>query len=340
MLCLMQIDLILDSRLGPGELALLGSMAEDYGLGAVWVASYLDSRDPYSNLAELARATQRIRLGPVAVNPWDTHPVRIASALRTLNELAEGRASIVIGGGGEALQALGIRPQPRVRAVRECVEILKAVRPDRALDYDGRVFRVRGYRPGWATAPAPPVHVAANKPQMLRMAAQVADGVMLSDLPPGLARSTVAQVEQHRADAGHAGAPFMYSNFMAWHVHADRARAVREARRWLGYRGLFRRWVITTFLDDADYDIVEAHRDAIYAMATMDEPGVAGVPERILDALVDNLTLTGGLDEVPAKIAHLRELKAAGLTHVALELREEPAQSIRVIGEQVAPALA
>lgn len=336
----MQIDLILDSRLGPDELALLGSMAEDYGLGTVWIASYLDSRDPYANLGLLARATQRIRLGPVAVNPWDTHPVRIASSLLTLNELSGGRASIVIGGGGEALQALGIRPQPRVGAVRECVEILKAVSPDRPLDYEGRVFRVRGYRPRWATAPAPPVHVAANKPQMLKMAARVADGVMLSDLPPGLARSTVAQVEQHRADAGRAATPFMYSNFMAWHVHADRARALREARRWLGYRGLFRRWVITTFLDDADYDLIEAHRDAIYAMATMDDPAVPGVPERILDALVDNLTLAGGLDEVPAKVAHLRELKAAGLTHVALELRDEPAQSIRIIGEQVAPALA
>lgn len=288
----MKIDLILDSRLSADELALLGSMAEEYGMDGVWTASYLDSRDPFANLALLARATRRIRLGPVAVNPWETHPVRIASGLLTLNELAGGRAAIVIGGGGEALQALEIRPEPRIGAVRECVEILKAVRPDRALDYRGRVFRVHGYQPGWATSAPPPVCVAANKPQMLRMAARVADGIMMSDLPPGLAAATIERVRTAAAAAGRDTGGFMFSNFMAWHVHEDRRQAVREARRWLGYRGLFRRWVITTFLSDQDYDIVEANRDRIYAAARMEEPSIPGVPERILDALVDNLTLT------------------------------------------------
>ena len=35
-------------------------------------------------------------------------------------------ASCGLGGGGEALQSLGIRPERRVRAVRECVEIIRA----------------------------------------------------------------------------------------------------------------------------------------------------------------------------------------------------------------------
>ena len=76
-------------------------------MGTVWTASYLASRDPWSNLVAAAQATSRIGLGAIAVNPYDTHPVRIATGLLTLNEYAQGRARIVVGGGGEALQALG-----------------------------------------------------------------------------------------------------------------------------------------------------------------------------------------------------------------------------------------
>ena len=97
----MEIDVILDTRAKPQDLAELGRLAERFGLHGVWVSSLLDSRDPFTNLALLAQSSTRIRLGPIAVNPFDTHPVKIASALLTLNEMAGGRAQIVIGGGGD-----------------------------------------------------------------------------------------------------------------------------------------------------------------------------------------------------------------------------------------------
>ena len=109
----MDIDVILDARARADELAELGRLAEDAGIRGIWVSSLLDSRDPFANLVPLATSTGRIRLGPVAVNPFDMHPVRIAASLLTLNELAGGRARIVVGGGGEALDAVGIKPLRR-----------------------------------------------------------------------------------------------------------------------------------------------------------------------------------------------------------------------------------
>ena len=137
---MLDIDIILDARASAQELAELGRLAEESGIRGVWVSSLPDSRDPFTNLSLLAQATHRILLGPVAVNPWDTHPVRIASAFLTLNELANGRARIVIGGGGEALQALGIRSERRVRVVGECVEIMQAAVSRAPVDYAGEIF--------------------------------------------------------------------------------------------------------------------------------------------------------------------------------------------------------
>jgi alkanesulfonate monooxygenase SsuD/methylene tetrahydromethanopterin reductase-like flavin-dependent oxidoreductase (luciferase family) len=335
----MQTDIVVNAQSPPDEIARLGVLAERYDLGTIWTASYLASRDPFSNLVALAQATSRIGLGPIAVNPYDTHPVRIAAAWLTLNEQAAGRARIVVGGGGEALQALGIPPERRVRAVAECVQILKGASSAQPLSFQGEIFRTQSYWPAWARAPKPPVFVAANKPQMLRMAARLGDGVMLSDLTPAICRERIAWVREHLREFGRSAAEFRLNNFLAWHVYDDAERARREARQWLGYRGLFRRWVLNTFMTDADYDVIEAHKAQIYGMVPARTWSVAGVPDRLLDACVDNLTLTGTPADVPRFVAHLKTMQATGLTDITLELHEEPETAIRIIGEQVAPAL-
>lgn len=201
------------------------------------------------------------------------------------------------------------------------------------------MFRVTGYDPAWARAPRPPVYVAVNKPQMLQMAARVSDGIMLSDLPPALCAERIGWVREHLATGGRSAAPFRYNNFLAWHVYPETGRGRAEARRWLGYRGLFRRWVLTTFLQDAEYDLIEAHKAAIYGMVPAGHSTVAGVPDALLDACVDHLTLTGTPADLPAIVDRLHAMAAAGLTEVVLELHEEPAEAIRLIGERLVPAL-
>jgi len=132
---------------------------------------------------------------------------------------------------------------------------------------------------------------------------------------------------------------FRFNNFMAWALYKDKEKAMNEAKQWLGYRGLFRRWVITSFMSDQEYDVIEAHKKEIYQMPILKTSSVPGVPDMLLEKLVDHLTLTGHISEVDQKIEHLLELKQAGLTDVALELREDPAASIKLIGEKVIPAV-
>ncbi len=248
----MKIDVILDARSDANEIGRLGALAEEHGLGAVWSSSLLDSRDPFTNMSLLAHDSTHIRMGPIAVNPFDIHPVRIATSLFTLNELCDGRGQIVIGGGGEALEAVGIKPQRRVRAVRECVEILKRSSANTPLTYEGELYQVRGYHPRWAKAKTPSVYVGANKEMMMTMATRVADGIMLSDLIPNLVCNAAAFVSEKRIAAAQTSSDFMLNNFFAWHVYKDKDKAVKEARQWLPLRGLFRRWVVSTFLNDAD----------------------------------------------------------------------------------------
>ena len=336
----MQIDVILDARAGAGELAELGVLAEQAGIRGVWVSSLLDSRDPFTNLTLLAQATSRLLLGPVAVNPFDMHPVRIAASLLTLNEIAGGRARIVIGGGGEALEALDINPERRVRAVAECVDIVRAAASGGRVDYPGELYRVNGLQFGWLEARPPAVYVGASMPQMLGMAARVADGIMMSDLPPALIARPIATLDEALTRHGRSRPGFATNAFAAWHVYADRARAEAEARQWLVLRGIFRPWLLREFLSAADTELVMASRDAFWQAFFAGRPEVEGVPDAVLQALVRNITFTATPAELDSLIDKLRACERAGLDSISLRLYAEPAASIRLLGERVVPALA
>ena len=335
----MKIDVILDARANPRELAELGRLAERFGLHGVWVSSLLDSRDPFAALSLLAQTSSRIRLGPIAVNPFDTHPVRIASAVLSLNEMASGRARIVIGGGGEALQALDIRPDRRVRAVRECVEIIRAAASGQPVNYAGQLFRVKNLQLRWLESPPPAILVGASQPQMLRMAATCADGSMLSDMPPGPATAAIRTLDAALTAGGRSRPAFDTTVFTAWHVYSDREQAAREARRWLLLRGIFRPWLLAEFLAPGDVDLVMKSQPAFAKSFAAGSHVVDGVPDRVLDALVDNVTICGSPDDLEPVLQKLRHLKDAGLAGIALRLYTDPAASIRLIGEHILPAL-
>ena len=74
--------------------------AEKLGIRALWSSNFHYHYDAFLALAPAASATSKIILGVLAVSPWETHPLKIANAMLTLNEMANGRAMIAVSGGG------------------------------------------------------------------------------------------------------------------------------------------------------------------------------------------------------------------------------------------------
>jgi len=327
------------------NLARYGLLAEELGFDTVWTANTLSARAPFIALAPLAWQSRSLRLGPVAVSPFEQHPLKIASSLLTLNEFARGRASIVIGGGGGTIIGMGLKPRrtsnyPRmVRGVRECVELLRLAARGQPLSYEGQLYRVEGYAPTWVEDPPPHIYVAANKPQMLRLAGEVGDGVMLSDIGLPFLDATLAEIDRGLLRGGRTRNGFRVNNLIAWHVKPSRAAAYDEARRMLWVRGIWERARIAPHLTTAECDLVQRNLgnwQQAYAAGSADIPGV---PQKIVDTLVDNLTLTGDEGDVDRLTDKLLHFADAGITETSLRLYDQPDAAMRLIATKVVPAL-
>ncbi len=89
----MDIDIILEPDLSPAAVAEIAVAAERIGIRALWSSNFHQHWDCFLSLAPAAAATSKILLGPLAVSPWEMHPLKMANALLTLNEISAGRRS-------------------------------------------------------------------------------------------------------------------------------------------------------------------------------------------------------------------------------------------------------
>lgn len=336
----MKIDVLLEPDQTPDQLTALAQLCEKVGVHTLWLQNYVACRDAFMSLVPAALATRRVGLGVCVISPWEMHPVKMANSLLTLQEFSAGRASLVIGGGGEWLARLGIEPVKRVRAVREAIELVRGGCSGKPLTYQGELYKVYGYRPQFGISPAaPPVYAGANQAQMLRATVPAADGVMYSDMTRQLIAANVGRTNEALAAKGRDAAGYRVNNIWAWHIKTDPAVARREACRELLLRGLLEPWYLESFLSAEDCAVVAREKRAFF-QAYRDRSGeIKGVPEHIVDALIANFTFTGTPEEIERRLPELQAFKAAGVTELNFRLHDDPADAIRLIGERVIPAL-
>ena len=154
--------------------------AEAAGATTLWVASHLFLRDPFSSAAVLLAATHRVRVTLMAVSPQVMHPVHLAMAAMTLEELAPGRVTLCLGTGAPGdLADAGVEAQRPLRLLTETVEAVRLLLAGAPATYAGTLVHLRGRRMA-TPAPQVPIYLAASHPKTLALAGRIADGVVLS----------------------------------------------------------------------------------------------------------------------------------------------------------------
>lgn len=334
----LKIDVVLEAGMPAPQVLELGLMADKFGIHTIWGSSFASRRDPLLTVAPLSAATERLRLGTLPTSPYEVHPLRIADSLLTLNELCRGRASVLVGGLGHSTSRVtGLQPERRLDSVRDCISILKGMSPDEPLNHEGKQYSLVDYLPEWAVSPAPRIYAGATGPNMLRLAAELADGTMMGDVPLSRMSEVNEYISQGLRNGSRHREEFEVNNFFAWHVKSDRASSLAEAKQGLIWRGFLQDWHMSTFLTEAECALVQANRES-FLKAFLDRSAeIENVPSNIVDQLVENLTFAGDERVVDSVINRLAAYQEAGLDSVSLKIHGDPIPSLKLIGERIVP---
>ncbi|HKI91869.1 MAG TPA: LLM class flavin-dependent oxidoreductase, partial [Gaiellaceae bacterium] len=175
-----ELGLGLQSDKAVEEYVAIGRRAEAAGFDVLSVFHDLFYQPAIFPLLMLARETERVRLGPGALNPQTLHPVEIAGQTAALDLASGGRAYVGIVAGAW-LDQVGLEDGRPLTRLREAVEIVRRLLAGDHSGFSGRRFSLA---PGAGLAYPPlrsevPIMIGTWRPRAARFAAGVAREVKI-----------------------------------------------------------------------------------------------------------------------------------------------------------------
>jgi 5,10-methylenetetrahydromethanopterin reductase len=306
-----ELGISMDGRAPLSSIAAQAQAAEAGGATTLWLACHLFLRDPVTTAALALGATKRIKIALMAMSPYSTHPVYIAMAAASLDELYPGRVILCLGAGAPAdLKAAGIdSPRPLV-AIGETVKICRQLFAGEMADFQGRMFKVAGRRLANGGRPIP-IILAASRPNMLKLAGRQSDGVLISAATsPAFVKACLDQVGAgHKAGivvtrlgaADPIRRPIGFVLRGAHHAENIRLGGARLDQQALAAAYAAEDWsAVDRLVSD---DVVRRHA------ASGSPPEIRAKLEEYRAIGLDEIVL-GGLDDAPAISATLKAINA------------------------------
>jgi probable F420-dependent oxidoreductase len=255
----------------------------------------------------VATHTERLVVANGVLPVQTRTPVILGMAAASLNHLAPGRFALGLGLSSKTIveQWHGLSFSPALGQIREAVEIVRQVASGERVNHEGKFYRVKNFR---LTSPPPAapvrVYLAALGPEMLELAGEIADGVLLNWIPPEAVPASITHLETGARRAGRTLDGFEIASFVRTCV-TDDATAAREtlARDITGYATVD---VYASFFRTAGYPDEVAAVGAAWASGDR-----AGAVKRVSPRMLDGLGVVG--DEAFCR-ARIAEFARAGIT--------------------------
>jgi len=272
-------------------------LVEHLGYESAYVTD-IAARDSLTTLMAYASRSERLRLGTGVMPIYSRTPVATARSFATLDEFSGGRAVIGLGVSHRPVVEAwyGQTIDKPLRQMREYVEIVRAIL--RGEDPpQGETFRTAFHFMGFEPRPDIPIYIAGLAPGMLRLAGEIADGVVLWLCNPEYIRNTVLpSVAEGRAKAGKAPEGFDIVAAVPSAVTSDPGPARAQLRSELiPYFSLpfYRKMIeLSGYGDD---------------IAGFDESG----PDAISEDFISTLAAIGSADEAAASVRRYAESGAS-----------------------------
>ncbi len=227
-----------------GELRTLWTRIESLGFEwiSIWDHFYAADASGDAHCLEaitshtaLALSTERVRCGSLVYSAGYRHPAVLANAMATLDNFANGRVVLGLGGGWlrHEYDAYGLHygsPGERLRMLDEYVQCVRGLLTQPTTDFDGEFFTLRDAKcePGPVQARLPIWIGGGGERVTLRIAAQHADGWNVPFIAPDEWARKAGVLDEHCVRVGRDPAEIVKS------VNVGMAFTDAELRRQFG----------------------------------------------------------------------------------------------------------
>lgn len=223
------------------EMAAYAKKAMDqYSFDKVWVPDHLTYENVFVILAAIVGQTHA-HVGTSVTHPWARTPVDLASSFAALAHLA-GDRGITVGIGAGSPSSNMIRKTKRVAMARQTILFLRAMFAGKTVKLGAfaelaEFFRLDPNAEGFIRLPpkqAPEIFVAAAGPQMLKMAWDIGDGLIVSNLsfPTALVRQGAIELAMAKLEKARRARNDGHKFTKVLHLHISVSRDGSAAKRY------------------------------------------------------------------------------------------------------------
>lgn len=335
------------------ETVRMAKACEQAGFDAFWLAeaypwwrkhSY-EARSSTAITAVIARETKRIAVGWGIISPYTRHPVQIAMEARVMQDAAgDGRFLLGLGASKIFMKEIGEGEKGKdagpATVMRESLEIIRAMLEGGEVRYEGKVFSAHApalKADAHASRARVPMYFAGTGPVLQKMAGSHTDGLLTASITtPEFVRYSRKNMEEGARKAGRDPSSLELGSVIVGSIARDSKQGKEGARE---MAAMYLANKVQNIRGTADILLQSAGLafEEIQPIADAMEKGGRKAAARAVtdDVLRKTCAIAGTPDEC---IARIEEYRAAGCTHIMLEVwgenREEQA---KLFGEAVLP---
>lgn len=235
----------------------LAQLAERHGYESLW-AGEANGLEVFTFLGAILSQTARIKVAPGIASIFTRTPALMSMAVASLHTIAPNRTILGLGVSTRIIVGdwHGLDWDHPLERTTEYVHMLRQALRGERLTHHGTYYRSRHFRLGVEPPGEVPLYLAAVNPKMLRLAGAIADGVLLTWVPPEAIVPVVAEVRAGATEAGRQAHDVDIALYLRTCVTDDRAAAIEWLRRDITgytvadvYSRVFRRYGFKTEVD-------------------------------------------------------------------------------------------
>jgi len=311
---------------------------ERLGADSFWMYEIFQGYEAFARAGYLAAFTTKPRIAVGVINSYSRHPTVTAMGVSFLANITGGRATLVIGVGGDSWVGgtLGYDQSKPLRRFGEYIGILRNLLEGLEVDYHTRNFTLNKVKLNPTPEHVVPIIVACEQPEMMRLAGKLADGIYLE--PSCCSIGYIRWVDQTVKETRPETRRFQVIANLPLRITEDVDKARSEIKPMLAFHLSFP-GEGELYLEKAGFppslakEIGEAsgvRRLLREKRSPLEAFGkdIEGAAEMVPDEFVDQCAVMGDLKTCKDR---LTELESAGLTDVVFSFQDDQAENLRIL---------